>query len=439
MSRKKKDQNLTEYPGFSVYVKWFKEHIPVLIGVLAIGGGLHGYVGVKLAGQPLFCKVMCHEMSIHYDTYVQTKHGKAEQGPVCMDCHAVPGFFNHLLEHVVAIRFMIPHVTTPYLADEGHIHKNVKGFDEEEMDFNDKTPLEEEEIFKKCHVCHPNRAAKSYFMHPEDHGRTVLNNNCRRCHARIVKVAEKDFVKAKKLLYAKSWTSDEPHMLANVHPLHLGLDFTKILKQYPRLKPYVERDNPAWKNRIRCTACHSRIIHSTHPEKKHVPGMRRCQRCHDNKLAPRDECPICHIGPKNTFLGVKAIGMEEMESPMVDNECTDCHNLSKNYKVYLEACDDCHEDSPERFKKFRKKWLDSYEVTTKNFKDVERYIGRLKRAGKNMLPYMKLYKRAKYNYLYAARDYSKGIHNAPFTDALFKDANQNFLTLLELFTASRAR
>jgi len=396
-------------------LEWAKKYwiLLILAGIPGIVGGT--YVGIYMADRPWFCALMCHNMVPHYETFKASRHGrKALNGDMtCMDCHAEPGFFNHMFEHIVASRFMITNVTKPYLHDHADIHQNVKGFKKEEWDFRGKSFSEEKEIFKECQKeCHTKRIGKSYYMTPTEEGRELLNENCHRCHEQIAEQAEPKKEKAKQLLYVtpepNPWRYPEPQALPNVHPLHLGMN-------------------------VGCVTCHSRVIHSTDADKKHTPGMERCFRCHDNKKASRDKCPACHVNPRDLFAGVKGKGIEEMPGPMVEIECMECHLEENAYKVLPSVCVDCHdEDYPENIMEWRKAWEENYKVAKRNYTKVKRQLDKWRRAGRSTSLINPIFRNAEYNYWYAARDSSRGIHNPDFAQALFESANNGLNECLEM-------
>ena len=386
----------------------------VIVAIPSIMGGT--YVGIMMADQPWFCALMCHNMVPHYETFTATRHGqKALGGSMnCMDCHSKQGFFNHLIEHVVASKLVIPNITKPYLYDHLHTHRDVKGFNSEELDFRGKTYAEEKEIIEKCQEkCHTRRVGESYFMQTIGHTRHIVNENCLRCHEQIAELAEPNKKKAKKLLHEEAepnqWSYPGPRALPNIHPLHLGMD------------------------KHNCVVCHSRVVHSTEPAKQHIPAMERCFRCHDNKKASRDNCPACHVNPRNLFAGVQGKGIEETPAYMVETECMECHLEENDYKVVPQVCVDCHdEDYPKYIVEWRKKWEDNYEVATKSYKAVKKKVLKWRRGGRSIASINKIFKKAEYNYLYAARDNSRGIHNPDFTEELLVSANDGFTECLEM-------
>lgn len=407
-----KDDRKKIIPGILVWLKKYWILVVILGGLQAIPAT---YLGVYMADRPWFCALMCHNMVPHYETFAASSHGKNAVGGdmTCMDCHSKQGFFNHLTEHVVASQFMIPNITKPYLYDHTDIHKNVEGFKKKEWDFRGKSYVEEKELFKECQKeCHTKRIGLSYFMLPTAHGYELINDNCRRCHEQIAQQAEVDLEKAKALLHEVSpqnpWKYPEPQALPNMHPLHLGMG-------------------------VECVTCHSRIIHSTEADKKHTPGMERCFRCHDNEKAARDNCPACHVNPRDLFAGVKGQGIEEMPGMMVETECTECHSEDDAYKVFPEVCVDCHdEDYPQNIVDWRKKWEDNYKDTRKTYNKVKTLLEKRHRAGRSVSTVSPIFKKAEYNYWYAARDNSRGIHNPDFTEALFESANNGLNECMEM-------
>ncbi|MBI5418261.1 ammonia-forming cytochrome c nitrite reductase subunit c552 [Candidatus Poribacteria bacterium] len=404
-------------------IEWIKKNL-VLAIVIAIALGVVGLVGgIKVADMPFFCGMLCHEMQPHVDSLAANFHGK--NGVICMDCHSKQGFINHTLEHMVSAKLMIPHLSKVYLEDEHGRHKDVKGFNAEEMNFRGKvdSPVEEE-MFKKCLTCHPERLSKSYYMKAVHHMEEVVTANCKRCHTGIAGSGIENAEEAKKLLTnfekpllvevatgelvdsdaAKRLTDarelfngfTRPQKLANVHPLHIGKD-------------------------ILCVKCHNRVVHSNHPQ-KHTPTMDVCFACHNKGgKAPEVECPVCHIGQANLFAGVKAKDIAESPAFMKDIACTDCH--INNMKFDVSACVGCHDDSyKDKLAEFKNNYKTKFEAVSKQYEEINKAL----EEGKSLGQAAATFKRATFNFKYAGNDGSKGMHNPDFTDALLTKSQEDF-------------
>ena len=378
---------------------WIKEHLKLVIVAGAVLGSIGFVIGIKIADQPFFCGLACHEMQPHVDTRAANFHGK--NGVVCMDCHSKQGFWHHAEEHIVSSWFVVPHITKVYLEDEHDIHANVEGFDKEAWSFRGKvgTPAEKE-IFKECKKCHPNRLETSYYMKVPEEKHELISNNCKRCHSAIASQAEEDTEAAKAALYKEGIKA--PRGLPNVHPLHLGMD-------------------------ILCVKCHSRVVHSTDPS-RHTPGMERCVRCHNGEDAPFDDCKMCHIGIKKIFAGNSAKGIEETESPMVDIECLECHNAKKYYKVSGQTCAECHDDESyaRKIPELQGIYNEKFALATKAHDKAQAGLERARRHGKDVSAIISVFKEGEYNYKLAGLDGSHGVHNPEFTAAVLDRVVETF-------------
>lgn len=395
---------------------WAKKYWLLFLILILVAGPPSVYVGVWFMDRPWFCALMCHNMSPHWETFKASRHGQALDGNMtCMDCHCNQGTLNHLIEHVVASKLIIPNVTKSYLGDHNNLHANVPGFDAQELDYTDKNASEVNHITAKCQErCHTTRIGKSFFMPVGEHGRHFIQDNCVRCHGLLMEQAAHNKEEGKKLLHEPNapnpWAYPAPSPIANVHPLHLGLH-------------------------IHCIDCHSRVVHSTEALRgeKHTPRMERCFRCHDGTKAPQDNCASCHTNPRNMFAGVDAKGIEETPSIMVEVSCNECHMDDDNFKASIEACIDCHdEDIPSSIEEWRTAWEHSYHIAKENYKKAKLKVSKQIKAGRATSAITNIFKKAEYNFLFAERDPSRGIHNPDFVEELFSSSNNGFLECLEM-------
>ncbi|MBI5787657.1 MAG: NapC/NirT family cytochrome c [Candidatus Schekmanbacteria bacterium] len=379
---------------------WIKRNLLVVLILLAVMGGAGLYVGITIADQPFFCGLLCHEMQPHVDSFRANFHGKSGK-VVCMDCHAVPGFWHHVEDHVLASVFVIPHITKVYLEDEQNIHANVPEFNKEEMNFKGKTPKEEKELFAKCKVCHPNRLEFSYFMKVPEDKHTIITNNCKRCHPAIANQREEDTAKAKAALYQEGMRA--PRGMPNVHPLHLGMN-------------------------VHCNKCHNRVVHNVNPAES-PKAMHDCTGCHNGTDAPFGDCKMCHVGIKKIFEGNSGRGVDVLASPMADINCPDCHNAEKKYKVNAQACVDCHGDEEHGQKKINElqgAFNENLTKVTALYEASREKIDFAQRRGKDVSPVVSIFKEGEYNYKLAKLDASHGVHNPEHTKALLEAAEHTF-------------
>lgn len=390
---------------------FIKRNLKVLLVLLIVGGSIGTYVGIKIADLPAFCGLLCHSMTPHVESLEANFHGK--NGVICMDCHSHPGFFNHLEEHVVASVLVIPEITKIYLEDAHNLHANVPEFNAERLNFKGKTPAEQEEIFKECRRCHPNRLDKSYFMEAPHSKYEMITHNCMHCHQAVAKQAEPDFEKAKTVLYKRG--TKAPRSMPNVHPLHLGMD-------------------------VYCNSCHSRVVHNNDPVNAPM-AMHDCTKCHDGEQAPFEDCKMCHVGIKNIFEGKIGKGVEETASFMLDIGCMDCHNAQINYAVNTQVCIDCHDDAS--YGNMVGDWQVTYNEklakASQSYKATKERLEVLGRKGKDLSAILSIFKDGEYNYRLAALDGSHGVHNPEFTTPLLDKVEHTFNEVNNMVDASLKR
>lgn len=381
---------------------WIKENLKTVIIVVVIGGIVAFYGGIKVADMPFFCGMLCHEMQPHVDSLKASKHG--QNGVVCMDCHSHPGFFNHAIEHIVSVSFVVPSIKKIYYEDEQNSHKNVQGFNKEEMDFQHKTPAERDKLAKECLKCHSVRLVGSYFMAVPEPKKEMMNENCHHCHEEIVESGEEDLERAKTLLTAET---EKPAFIANVHPLHIGKD-------------------------IYCAKCHNRVVHNNDPSILRI-GMDNCMRCHNGEIAPTVECQGCHNGPKNVFAGTGAKDVTGSAGLMAEEDCTGCHNEDEAFKFSNEQCISCHDDA--EYANTRKEWqatyTDSLTKTTVAYNAIEISFEKAQAEERTTPELEETYKKIEYNYAFVVNDRSKGVHNNEFTDSIFEDINTKIAEIKE--------
>ncbi|MBI4651486.1 NapC/NirT family cytochrome c [Candidatus Desantisbacteria bacterium] len=165
-------------------IEWIKKNLVLTIVIVIVAGTVAFVAGIKLADKPFFCGMLCHEMQPHVDSLKANFHGAKDV--ICMDCHSEQGFINHATEHLAALSLLGGHFSKSYLEDEFGFHKNVQGFNAEEMNFKGKTDTEEEKkLLGKCAECHPNRMGTSYYMKVPEHKKEMITENCIRCHEEV--------------------------------------------------------------------------------------------------------------------------------------------------------------------------------------------------------------------------------------------------------------
>ncbi|MDD5773340.1 MAG: hypothetical protein PHX78_07765 [bacterium] len=370
---------------------WLKENLKTVIIVVVVGGIVAFYGGIKVADMPFFCGMLCHEMKPHVASLKANVHGG--KNVICMDCHSHQGFFNHATEHIKSLALLGGHFSKAYLEDEFDLHKNVQGFNKEEMDFKHKSKEEQDKIAKECLKCHPARMTGSYFMVQPEFKDKMMNENCHRCHEEIVKTGEKDIEKAKGLLSAET---EKPAIIGNVHPIHIGKD-------------------------ILCTSCHNRVVHSVNPSVMKF-GMDNCMKCHNGEKAPKVECKGCHNGPKNLFAGTGARDVKGSADFMAEQECTGCHNETEAFKYSDELCTGCHDEG---YAKTRQEWQSAYEnnmaKASEGYKALKETFEKAKAENKVTAEIEEKFKKLEYNYAFVSIDRSRGVHNSEYSKSIFSD------------------
>lgn len=180
-----------------------------------------------------------------------------------------------------------------------------------------------------------------------------------------------------------------------------------------------------------CVSCHDRIAHGWDEDLRGSPNMQEtCFGCHDNKIAPHDECGICHVYQKKMLKGAGGVGLENMPSPHGDElSCKDCHTHA--CALDLQTCSSCH-DSSLIDEKNQVQADVSFELEELGgtLRQLERILKRYESSG--MIQdgaffedEQKQYDLAKANYEFISRDLSRGIHNVEYTMNMLELSKEN--------------
>lgn len=314
--------------GLKGWIEWAKERkrtVGVVLGlflVVFIIGNLQMY---HYSETSEFCGKMCHEMDIHYASFMESKHHN-EHVENCHACHVGPGLGGFL------------HAK---LSDGTHdTSEHLKGT------FADGRLIEIAQDSIK-----------------------IINGNCARCHTKgytkdethLPAVATSNRKLGEGILTALVCTDCHAGL---VHP-HMPGDLFKVYTETKKAHPEAKIEPIGIFKDVECLGCHK----NTTPEvvKDWTKGLHAqkgvtCEGCHGNDHSvikerhgqvPASTCAPCHEKAYNEFRQTKHIQgrpVVEVADKVVDTKvlwmgiCKDCHRfgLKHPWDEAGEDCNACH-------------------------------------------------------------------------------------------------
>ncbi len=87
-----------------------------------------------------------------------------------------------------------------------------------------------------------------------------------------------------------------------------------------------------------CADCHARAPASTSSKENVLPLKEACLICHDDEIAPQEDCGVCHVesSPVNATHRLDWEVNHGIESMMANSNCLACHSE--------DTCIECHQD-----------------------------------------------------------------------------------------------
>ncbi|MGA1823692.1 MAG: cytochrome c3 family protein [bacterium] len=186
-----------------------------------------------------------------------------------------------------------------------------------------------------------------------------------------------------------------------------------------------------------CVVCHDRVAHEEYGMVKNLSMMTDfCFPCHDDEIAPRSRCSLCHIYQDNMLRGIETKGTSSgfiSSHYQEDHTCQTCHLNFK--KVDQTRCLDCHNG-------------DIHKQYQRAIGEIGRKIGQIKsdmaevefrftstkgkgnEATREQL--LSLYKEVQEDYSYLEKDSSMGAHNIKLTQRMVKNSAENIKKILYL-------
>ncbi|MGA1823673.1 MAG: NapC/NirT family cytochrome c [bacterium] len=184
-------------------------------------------------------------------------------------------------------------------------------------------------------------------------------------------------------------------------------------------------------NGNKCVDCHDRIAHGWDPSIRNSPDMKEfCFKCHNNTIAPKDNCAMCHIYQENMLKGINAKGIKD--SPSTHREeltCKSCH--AEACTPTLTSCTDCHEEDIIKSVKTRQfKISESLEDLNGYLRQLERIFDTPPYKNEKHRKERELYEIATYNYNFILWDKSYGFHNFKYCEAILEASISNMNAIM---------
>jgi len=177
-----------------------------------------------------------------------------------------------------------------------------------------------------------------------------------------------------------------------------------------------------------CVICHDRVAHEEYAMAKNLSMMQDfCFPCHNDEVAPRNDCEICHIYQIQMLSGTETPGkFPKIVSPhyQEDGACQVCHISFDDSAA--KTCLECHEENISReFQQFKVSYNQSMNEIKKQIEEAQSLFSQIKGVGSSWEQVVSLFEMVQKNYTYIDRDAGQGGHNQKLTrlmiDNLKKD------------------
>ncbi|MGA1868936.1 MAG: NapC/NirT family cytochrome c [bacterium] len=184
-----------------------------------------------------------------------------------------------------------------------------------------------------------------------------------------------------------------------------------------------------------CVVCHDRVAHEEYGMAKNLSMMMDfCFACHDDEIAPRTNCSVCHIYQYNMLKGIKT--KEEISGVtsshfQEEGSCQKCHQSLQ--KVDQKICLNCHNE--DRLNQYQRVQTDLAKRISEIKVKIEEVSGRFtRRKSKEYDPtweqFLSLFQGVQENYSYLEKDNSRGAHNIELTQRIVKNVEENIQRIL---------
>ncbi len=181
-----------------------------------------------------------------------------------------------------------------------------------------------------------------------------------------------------------------------------------------------------------CIICHDRVAHEDYAMVKDISMMETfCFPCHNDEIAPRNDCDICHVYQDQILKGINVLADSPMiTSPHYQDEmsCQDCHVTFTDPAE--NNCLNCHQEE------ILQQYKNKKPIFTKQLKSIKQQIdesrdlfSKTKGSGLRWDKYIFLFEEVQKNYNLLIQDSSMGAHNQKLTEKMITQSEKNIQTV----------
>ncbi|MGA1875480.1 MAG: cytochrome c3 family protein [bacterium] len=172
-----------------------------------------------------------------------------------------------------------------------------------------------------------------------------------------------------------------------------------------------------------CVICHDRVAHEEYGMVKNLSMMKDfCFACHDDEVAPRTDCSICHIYQDQMMSGTETPdALASITSPHYQEEktCQNCHPSPDASAE--ESCLNCHEEGVlTQYRQVRADLEKRLNRIKAHIDEAQTLFSRIQGYGPTWDELLSLFQNVQKNYAYIMTDSSKGAHNQKLTELMVK-------------------
>lgn len=168
-----------------------------------------------------------------------------------------------------------------------------------------------------------------------------------------------------------------------------------------------------------CVICHDRVAHEEYAMAKNISMMQDfCYACHNDEVAPRNDCRVCHIyqdrllNGKNVPEGLAALPSPHLAKKVI---CQDCHLTFK--EPAEKSCLNCHrEETVAQYQQTKTLFEQRLSKLKAELDEVKTLFDQIKGYGPTWEQALASFQKIEKNYLYLGQDSNGAAHNPKLTE-----------------------
>lgn len=271
-----------------------------------------------------------------------------------------------------------------------------------------------------CIRCHLIQDANTYWQ-TSRHKPEYTKNSCNVCHIQPGLIGSiKGTIYGMENLYVFFFGQDEDDVKAS-RPVYCS---------QTRCHPNMEKSMIGKKVKVNhglhmemgyaCAICHDRVAHEEFGMVSNLSMMKDfCFRCHNDEVAPRQTCGICHVYQDRMLKGIDTPEgtpwIQSMHLQRGEVVCQNCH--TRPDAPPEETCLNCHQqDTVDLYQQQKADFAKRLDGAKSQITEVESLFGRLnltddQKSEPGWVQILARFKAAQQSYTYLIKDNSEGAHN----------------------------